>query len=115
VKSIFAKAGVDPSTIGNPQSAIKISLETPQERALGLALLQFAETLDRVVSDYRPNHLTAYLFELATCYSTFFENCPVLKAETDELRASRLALCDLTARTIERGLNLLGIEVVERM
>ncbi len=90
-------------------------LTTPQERALAIALLQFPETLDRVVADYRPNHLTAYLFELATRYSDFFENCPVLRAETDELRTSRLLLCDLTARTIERGLNLLGIDVVERM
>ena len=76
---------------------------------------QVLETLDRVVADYRPNHLTAYLFELASRYSDFFENCPVLKAESDELRTSRLILCDLTARTIRLGLNLLGIEVVERM
>jgi arginyl-tRNA synthetase len=91
------------------------SLATPQERALGLALLQLAEALDRVVADYRPNHLTAYLFELASRYNDFFENCPVLKAENDALRTSRLLLCDLTARTIARGLDLLGIEVVERM
>jgi arginyl-tRNA synthetase len=117
VKSIFAKAGVrhGESSIGYQVSGVAISLATPQERALGLALLQFPEALDRVVADYRPNHLTSYLFELATRYSDFFENCPVLRAETDELRASRLALCDLTARTIQRGLNLLGIEVVERM
>jgi arginyl-tRNA synthetase len=113
VRSIFAKGGLDESEIRNPKS--EIILTTPQERALALALLQFSETLDRVVADYRPNHLTAYLFELATRYSDFFENCPVLKAETDELRTSRLILCDLTARTIERGLNLLGIEVVGRM
>ena len=92
-----------------------ILLTTPQERALALALLQFAEALDRVVADYRPNHLTAYLFELATRYSDFFENCPVLRAESDELRASRLTLCDLTARTLKLGLKLLGIETVERM
>jgi arginyl-tRNA synthetase len=113
VKSIFAKAGVDQSEIRNPKSEIVLSM--PQERALGVALLRFSEALDRVISDYRPNHLTAYLFELASRYSDFFENCPVLRAETDELRTSRLVLCDLTARTIERGLNLLGIEVVERM
>jgi arginyl-tRNA synthetase len=109
VKSIFAKgqvSGVHHDTI---------LLGTPQERALAISLLQFAESLDRVVADYRPNHLTAYLFELATRYSDFFEHCPVLRAETDELRTSRLLLCDLTARTIQRGLNLLGIEVVERM
>ena len=83
----------------------------PQERALALALLQFSETLDRVVADYRPNSLTAYLFELATRFSDFFQNCPVLQAETDELKTSRLILCDLTSRTIKLGLNLLGIEV----
>ena len=98
-----------------PARSNSILLSTPHERALALALLQFSESLDRVVADYRPNHLTAYLFELATRYSEFFENCPVLRAETDELRTSRLLLCDLTARTLERGLNLLGIEVVERM
>ncbi|MEX2177045.1 MAG: DALR anticodon-binding domain-containing protein, partial [Pirellulaceae bacterium] len=64
---------------------------------------------------YMPHHLTAYLFDLAKTYSAFFENCPVLKAETDELRASRLLLCDLTARTIRLGLELLGIKVVEKM
>ena len=74
---------------------------TPHERALALALLQFTEALDRVVADYRPNHLTGYLFELASRYSDFFENCPVLKAETDALRTSRLLLCDLTARTLQ--------------
>jgi arginyl-tRNA synthetase len=82
---------------------------------LALSLLQFAECLDRVVADYRPNHLTAYLFDLATHYSNFFENCPVLRAESEELKSSRLLLCDLTARTLAMGLNLLGIEVVERM
>ena len=117
VRSIFGKAGVDESAIrmGATGSASAISLATPQERALGLSLLQFAEALTRVVGDYRPNHLTAYLFDLASRYSEFFENCPVLKAESDELRTSRLVLCDLTARTIQRGLNLLGIETVERM
>jgi arginyl-tRNA synthetase len=113
VRSIFTKGGLDESEIRNPKS--EILLTTPQERALAIALLQLSETLDRVVADYRPNHLTAYLFELATRYSDFFENCPVLKAETNALRSSRLVLCDLTARTIKLGLNLLGIEVVERM
>jgi arginyl-tRNA synthetase len=135
VRSIFEKGGVEekgvrtlfltPSAVKGHSMAPKKSsdpffipffiLATPQERALGLALLQFSEALDRVVADYRPNHLTAYLFELASRYSEFFENCPVLKAESDELRTSRLLLCDLTARTLERGLALLGIEVVERM
>jgi arginyl-tRNA synthetase len=115
VRSIFGKSGIDESAIRNSKSAIKISVATVHECALALALLQFAEVLDRVVADYRPNHLTAYLFELASRYSEFFENCPVLKAESEGLRTSRLLLCDLTARTIQRGLDLLGIETVERM
>jgi arginyl-tRNA synthetase len=114
VRSIFGKGGVDAAEV-RAGSAPVIRVDAPQERALAVALLQFAEALDRVVNDYRPNHLTAYLFELASRYSEFFENCPVLKAESDELRTSRLLLCDLTARTLKCGLNLLGIEVVERM
>jgi arginyl-tRNA synthetase len=110
VRSIFAKAGVSA-----PSASSRVILSSPHERALAVALLRFPEALDRVAADYRPNHLTAYLFELATQYSSFFENCPVLRAETEELRASRLTLCDLTARTLATGLNLLGIEVVERM
>ena len=78
-------------------------------------MLRFSEALDLTVADYRPNQLTAYLFELANRYSTFFEQCHVLRAETDELRQSRLLLSDLTARTIQKGLELLGIKVVEKM
>ena len=113
VSSIFGKGGVDIEALR--ASEARISLEHPAERALGLAILQFSEALDRVVADYRPNLLTDYLYDLASKYASFFENCPVLKAETPELRESRLLLCDLTARTLERGLDLLGIEVVERM
>ena len=65
--------------------------------------------------EYKPNVLTDYLFELANTFSTFYEECPVLKAESAERRDSRLALCDLTARTLKFGLDLLGINVVERM
>ena len=113
VRSIFAKGGVDVESLraGGPA----ILLDSPAERALGLELLRFAEALDLAVLDYRPNQLTGYLFELAECYSTFYESCPVLKAETDPLRQSRLLLCDLTARTIRKGLELLGIDVVEKM
>jgi arginyl-tRNA synthetase len=113
VRSIFEKGEVDISQLR--KSGGTILLGTPSERALGMALLQFSEAVDRVVSDYRPNHLTTYLFELASRYSEFFENCPVLKAENDLLRVSRLLLCDLAARTIKMGLTLLGIDIVERM
>ena len=121
VRSIFEKGDVNIEALREratgrvPSGCSAIKLTTPQERALAVAILQFAEALDRVVADYRPNHLTAYLFELASRYSEFFEHCPVLKADSDELRTSRLLLCDLTARTLRTGLNLLGIEVVERM
>ncbi len=113
VRSIFDKGGVDAAALR--KSGAKISLAEPAERALGLAILQFSEALDTVVADYRPNHLTDYLFDVASKYAAFFESCPVLKAETEAVRTSRLLLCDLTARTLARGLDLLGIEVVERM
>ncbi len=113
VRSIFAKGNVDVEALR--ASGAPILLGTPAERALGLELLRFGEALDLVVEDYRPNQLTSYLFDLANCYSTFFEKCPVLRAETAELRQSRLLLCDLTARTIRQGLELLGIDVVDKM
>jgi arginyl-tRNA synthetase len=96
-------------------SGAPVLLSAPAERALGLELLRFGEAHELVVEDYRPNQLTGYLFELANCYSTFFENCPVLRAPSPEVRQSRLVLCDLTARTIRQGLSLLGIEVVDKM
>jgi arginyl-tRNA synthetase len=100
-----AKASAPPATV----------LSHPAERALALSALQFPEALTAVLADYRPNQLTAYLYELANRFSTFYENCPVLKAESPELLESRLALCDLTAKVLRQGLALLGIEVVERM
>ncbi len=113
VRSIFAKGRIDLEALR--ASGARIRLDTPAERALGLELLRFSEALELTVADYRPNQLTSYLFDLANRYSTFFEQCPVLKAETDQLRQSRLLLCDLTARTLKKGLELLGIDVVEKM
>ena len=113
VRSIFRKGGVDVEALR--ASGAPILLGTAPERALGIELLRFGEALDLAVADFRPSQLTGYLFELANCYSTFFENCPVLRAESEPLRTSRLLLCDLTARTIQKGLELLGIDVVERM
>jgi arginyl-tRNA synthetase len=92
-----------------------VLLPTPEERALAVQLLRFPEALDAAAADYRPSLITTYLWDLAKTYSGFFQNCPVLKAETPELRRSRLLLCDLTARVIQRGLDLLGIRTVERM
>ena len=113
VRSIFAKGRVDIESLR--ASGSPILLGSPAERALALELLRFAEALDLTVVDYRPNQLTAYLFDVANRYSTFFEHCHVLHAENDQLRQSRLLLCDLTARTIQKGLELLGIRVVEKM
>ena len=101
VHGIFAKGQVDPDEWRRSPPAILLSTE--RERDLAVRLLQFAETIDDVLVDYRPNLLTAYLYELAKCFSSFFETCPVLTAETSALRQSRLALCDLTAQNVEDG------------
>ena len=111
--SVMAKAGADAD--GLRHSPGRLELDQPAERALALALLQLGEVFPAVLADYRPNHLTSYLFELANCFSTFWEQCPVIRAESDAVRRSRLLLCDLTARTIRLGLGLLGIRVVDRM
>ena len=113
VRNIFAKGDVDVGELR--ASGTPIVLDTPAERALGLEILRFTEALELCVVDYRPSQLTGYLFELSNRYSTFYEECPVLKAETDARRQSRLVLCDLTARTIRKGLELLGIKVVDKM
>jgi arginyl-tRNA synthetase len=113
VRSIFARGNVDVGSLR--RSPAPILLGSPAERALALELLRFSEAVDLTLADYRPNQLTAYLFDLANRYSTFFEQCHVLRAESEALRQSRLLLCDLTARTIQKGLDLLGIQVVEKM
>ena len=113
VRSIFAKGNIDAKKLRLLPSVV-CHLPSPAERALALELLKFGEAIDLALRDYRPNVLTAYLFDLSNRYSVFFEQCPVLKAE-EEVRASRLLLCDLTARTLQKGLELLGIETVERM
>ncbi len=112
-RSIIRKAGVAPESLAaNPPPVLLVE---PAERALGLQLLRFEETLTAAATEYLPHYLTAYLWDLAKSYSVFYQNCSVLKAETPELKASRLVLCDLTARTIRTTLELLGIRVVERM
>jgi arginyl-tRNA synthetase len=113
VRSIFAKGNVDIDALRT--SGAPILLGSPAERALAVELLRFSEALDLAAAEYRPNQLTAYLFELANRYSTFFEQCHVLRAESEAIRQSRLLLCDLTARMIQKGLDLLGIKVVEKM
>jgi arginyl-tRNA synthetase len=92
-----------------------IQFAEPIERALGLALARFGETLEEVTVDYRPNLLASYLFDLTQTFFRFYDQCSVVQAATPELKSSRLQLCALTALTIRTGLGLLGIEVVERM
>jgi arginyl-tRNA synthetase len=92
-----------------------IVLGEPSERALALELLRFGAVVDEVAATLEPHRLCTYLFEVATSFTSFYEKCPVLKASTDTQRASRLALSELTARVLAKGLDLLGIEAPERM
>ncbi|MFQ3592472.1 MAG: arginine--tRNA ligase [Gemmataceae bacterium] len=110
---VVRKGRVDPETLWNQPPVVLLA--SPPERALALALLRFPEAVEAAAADYRPNLISTYLWELSTTFNGFFQACPVLKADTLELRQSRLLLCDLTARLIQKGLHLLGIETVERM
>jgi arginyl-tRNA synthetase len=113
VQSIFRKGNEDP--VGLRAAPPLPVLTTPEERALALAILRFPEALNAAAAELKPNLITAYLWDLATSYSGFFQECPVLKAETPELRRSRLLLCDLTGRILQQGLSLLGIRTIEKM
>jgi arginyl-tRNA synthetase len=112
VEGILAKGGIDRPALRAATQELRLA--DPAERALALELLRFGEVLEDVEADSRPNLLTTWLFGLAGRYSAFYDTLPVLKAE-DPDRASRLALCDLTGRTLRQGLELLCIGTVERM
>ncbi len=109
IRSIFRKAGAEFQV---PSSELQVV--TPEELALAKHLLNFGLVLEAAASEYRPNFICNYLYELAGKFTSFYENCPVLKAEPAE-RASRLVLCDLTARVLRQGLEVLGIETLEQM
>jgi arginyl-tRNA synthetase len=111
IKSIFRKSEADLSLVTRHLS---LALSAPEEIAQAKHLLNFGLTLEAVAEEYRPNFLCNFLYELAGKFTAFYENCPVLKAD-DATRASRLALCDLTARVLKQGLDVLGIETVEQM
>ncbi|MDP6717111.1 MAG: arginine--tRNA ligase, partial [Pirellulaceae bacterium] len=113
INGIFSRGNIDIDALR--ESDVAIRLDDAYERALGLALLEFSDALAETVEDFRPNLLTGYLYELTKDFFAFYEHCPVLKAEEQAARDSRLLLCDLTGRTIRKGLSLLGIDVVERM
>ena len=109
IMSIFRRAGLDSGDINSP-----FDLREPDEIALATKLLQYPEAVESVVEDYQANILCNYLFDLSQHFMTFYESCPVLKAE-NEMRGSRLRLCDVSAKTLKHGLGLLGIQTVEQM
>ena len=116
IKSILRKApdkGVD---VNRERAKLdKLILSELAELDLAKYLIRYGEAIEAAVSDYRPNYLTSYLYELAQKFSVFYTNCPVLDAPQDK-RPTRLLLCDITAETIKHGLSeLLGIAVVEQM
>ncbi len=108
--SIFRRAGIDRASV----RGLPISLEAPQERALALRLLARPTAIDSTLETYSPHKLCTYVYDLATDFTSFYEHCPVLKAD-EPLRSSRLALSDLTARTLAHSLGLLGIDAPEQM
>jgi arginyl-tRNA synthetase len=124
IRSIFRKADLggtsstSPTSIGDSRSSSlqssSIQLDAPEELALAKQLLNFGLTLEAVAEDYRPNFLCNYLYDLAGHFARFYEACPVLKAEGLE-RVTRLTLCDVTARVLKQGLDVLGIEVLDQM
>jgi len=112
-RNIFRKGDFDPEEIRRRMPPI--ALTHPAERALALRLLQLPEAVEQAAAEDKPNVITDYLFDLANKFGTFYEECPVLKAESPERRDGRLALVELSGRTLRFGLHLLGIDVVERM
>ncbi|CND83711.1 arginyl-tRNA synthetase [Mycobacterium tuberculosis] len=110
VRSIFRKGGVSVEDATGP-----ITLGHPAERALALELLGFGAVLKQAGDTAEPHRLASYIYSVADAYTTFYENCPVLKAPDEATKASRLALCAATLRTLETGLHLLGVPTPERM
>jgi arginyl-tRNA synthetase len=108
IRSIFRKLGAEP---GGGRDVV---LDHPAEVALGLKLLQFGEAVPVVLHEFRPNLLANHLHETANAFHAFYEACPVIKADEAQ-RHSRLVLCEATARVLQTGLDLLGVEVPERM
>lgn len=109
IRSIFRKAGAEIQV-----SDSELQVNAAQEIALCKHLLNFGLVLEAAAAEYRPNFICNYLYDLAGRFTSFYENCPVLKAGPAE-RASRLVLCDLTARVLRQGLEVLGIETLEQM
>ncbi len=111
VLSVFRKANIDESVLANAT----VSITEDREAQLAARLLQFEETLAVVARDGTPHVMCSYLYDLAGLFSGFYEHCPILSAESETVRNSRLKLAQLTAKTLKLGLDTLGIETVERM
>jgi len=111
VLSVFRKAEIDESVLAQAQ----VIINEDREAQLAARLLQFEETLSVVARDGTPHVMCAYLYDLAGLFSGFYEHCPILSAESEAVRNSRLKLAQLTAKTLKLGLDTLGIETVERM
>lgn len=109
IQSILRKAG-EARPAAHPELELAAS-----ERALGLHLDGFGELVAEAASEYAPHKLAAYLYQLASLYTTFYAECPVLKADTPQQVENRLFLCDLTARTLNKGMSLLGIRTPEKL
>ncbi len=110
IRSIFRKAGIEQLDLRNTP----IQLDSPYEAAIAKHILRFGEVVELVSRELKPHHLCTYLYELAGRLSGFYENCPVLSSP-EPMRSSRLALCDIVARTMAKGLDLLGIAHPEQM
>ncbi len=115
VRSVLAKADADPASWRKNPQPFEFAVDA--ERKLAVSLLRFGEAIDDVLVDYRPNLLTNYLYDLTQSFFEFYQHkdCKILEAPNHHLRTSRLQLCDLAGRTIELGLQLLGIGVVQQM
>ncbi len=113
ISSILRNSGVE--IVESNAQQFPLKPVTPAERNLAILLLQFEDVIRQSVDEYYPSVLATYLFSVAKQYSTFFDQCPVLKAESEELRSSRIALCYATGRALKLGLSLLGISVIPRM
>jgi arginyl-tRNA synthetase len=109
VRSVVRRAG------GEAPAGTPIALEEPAERALALALARFPTAVETTIAHLQPHRLCTYLYDTAVAFSTFYEKCSILSADTPELRASRLVLCELTSKVLVRGLDLLGIEAPDRL
>ncbi|AIP94731.1 arginine--tRNA ligase [Salmonella enterica] len=111
VLSVFRKAEIDEQTL----ASAPVIISEDREAQLAARLLQFEETLTVVAREGTPHVMCAYLYDVAGLFSGFYEHCPILSAENDTVRNSRLKLAQLTAKTLKLGLDTLGIETVERM